>query len=1330
MTDNSEKELFYRKADNFLLKIGEDGNNYFNPSVNNIEQNKNWNWLKTYAEKVVEDMSAEKRKVKLTTKDRHLKEIEYYINRYIFENKDQNIKAKKKDINSEDSYMIVYNYLKEILEKQFLNINDENKKNIQSVAEEDKKTIDQFVKHEIIKTKSSGKQDELSVYKDKLNELNEELNNYNYDDTNQNELKNIDFSINNYIYDGKDKDIKLLNIQDTYQNFLKDKGKLQVKEESQVETGQIGSSTQAKLKNLILSIKNRHNMIQKPEQEQKINVYQGYITRGVFFYYKSILDELVIKLNKTDIIQNDHIYLPITISIMIYDIIFKYIYNNMTDEQVINFKELNKGQNDMSKFATLFYVEMKPFLDQYKACDSTQKVKVFCNINDNEGALTPKKYKVNSDIITKIKTKIPIGEESKSNDRVFSIVGSDNNKYNTLKINTDTFNESNDNESNDNKYKCEPFEVYFNKVFDKTKPQVMAPYIAASNVINNYEGLMLFTFGYSGVGKSFTIFGKDETPGVLSSIFSSIQNVKNVTVKIYEIYGMGLNKKEDFNNNVYYKYVNHEIGNNYNIDNSTVVDKLPQEGKTIKINDLIVFLKKLDFINNEIEERRGKIKTGKEIKYSTGELKDGDINIKTIKKTKNNPDSSRSILCYELKINKDEENIPFIIVDLPGKEIIKDSFGEEGEALLKINQNNFGTGEVTNTEIKFLEDNFSNTLSNIKNISLNDLKYLNEISIENNNISANIYKQDSNKSKTQKEPDTINIKFDKLKITGNPTNLQKFNEIIKFIPNFFTLSQYHSKFINGGALNKKLIYQNNKKNIFLNITDTYSKEFEISNDITKIKKEIKFSNEFINYEYENLIPGNYIATLPAGFNENNYATINVTKIHYGINQSDFDEIHKIALESLNKLKLIKLFKNAISFKKEQQQPQQPQQPHPILKLTQTLDKINDYNYINGDGYKNNAEKCFRYTKSAEGIFINENINGIMQLMINKKGGGITDMKNIEETYDESSMFYNQKTEGNDFSFNNTLIYDNLYTQYEETEGLRKIDNMYAFFVVANISKNERIKQKLICNATKTNEGYKTDLGWECDEEALAKEREETLKKQKEEIAKDRKDIETNKNTEIEEIKSILKTKEGITKLISNKMPIKIKNEYFNNNEKEVKVFLQEKHIIYKKKKKNKTISQILNDKNLTEDFIKYLAEAIYNQKINKELSKPETTNKIEELKKNVLEKENFTEEVIQNFKQIDTNGDGRIDIAEFISAIKKIYNGYVDKQSIINYFNIIDTDKSGFITIQEFSEDMKKQSGQGGGVDDRSLYIREMCKTQIALFRELKDTINKIVNPS
>ena len=94
-----------------------------------------------------------------------------------------------------------------------------------------------------------------------------------------------------------------------------------------------------------------------------------------------------------------------------------------------------------------------------------------------------------------------------------------------------------------------------------------------------------------------------------------------------------------------------------------------------------------------------------------------------------------------------------------------------------------------------------------------------------------------------------------------------------------------------------------------------------------------------------------------------------------------------------------------------------------------------------------------------------------------------------------------KNSNSNSNFNNTLMFENLYSIYDNNSELRKIDNIYAFFVVANISNNERIKQKLICNATKDENGYKKDLGWDCDEEALDKEREEALIKQKKKLKK-------------------------------------------------------------------------------------------------------------------------------------------------------------------------------------------------------------------------------------
>ena len=103
MTETETKDLFYRKADKFLLKIGEDNDNYFNPDASG--QNKNWEWLKQFAENVIEEMSVKKRQNTIETNKRHLEEIKYYINRYIFEvNADSTSNIEIKD----NSYMIVY----------------------------------------------------------------------------------------------------------------------------------------------------------------------------------------------------------------------------------------------------------------------------------------------------------------------------------------------------------------------------------------------------------------------------------------------------------------------------------------------------------------------------------------------------------------------------------------------------------------------------------------------------------------------------------------------------------------------------------------------------------------------------------------------------------------------------------------------------------------------------------------------------------------------------------------------------------------------------------------------------------------------------------------------------------------------------------------------------------------------------------------------------------------------------------------------------------------------------------------------------------------------
>ena len=358
---------------------------------------------------------------------------------------------------------------------------------------------------------------------------------------------------------------------------------------------------------------------------------------------------------------------------------------------------------------------------------------------------------------------------------------------------------------------------------------------------------------------------------------------------------------------------------------------------------------------------------------------------------------------------------------------------------------------------------------------------------------------------------------------------------------------------------------------------------------------------------------------------------------------ELKEVYKQNVEESNKkskrANLIRAMQNAINYGNTEQNETSTgnQKPHPILKLTHILDRINDNEYINN--YSDYAEECFKYTKSAEGLFINENINGIMQLMINKKTG-IRDMKNITDSYDESKMFYNKKNSNSNSNFNNTLVFENLYSIYDNNSELRKIDNIYAFFVVANISNNKRIKQKLICNATKDENGYKKDLGWDCDEEALDKEREEALIKQKKEIEEEKNKKEKDKIKFINGMKDNLKgMNPNLFNRVKNSEPISSIKQYFNMDKKKTEEFLQNFNRTHGNKNK--------------EIYIEEFAKALYNEKEkneNKKLINNANETKIEEIKNAIEQGES---DIIRNFKELDTNGDGVIDIYEFKSAIKR-----------------------------------------------------------------------------
>lgn len=261
--------------------------------------------------------------------------------------------------------------------------------------------------------------------------------------------------------------------------------------------------------------------------------------------------------------------------------------------------------------------------------------------------------------------------------------------------------------------------IKFDNVYDiKNFPNadIISNYMSLATNIKNGKGVAIMTYGYSGVGKTATIFGKaDPDPNIrmIGLLQSTLEEFNSkIKLRVYEMYGLGTqynfywNPAETDFPDIYQVLIHHKLDNKNSrklssteyipignrADILSYISELQGPGDVDyrpKIKDPIYHNKLYQNISNGIltESTYVDVKRDQYMNFSdlitaidykrknkgidTQIYFLGNTGNKQIKATVNNPESSRSIVIYEFQIESESEPgkfTPFVIYDLPGKE--------------------------------------------------------------------------------------------------------------------------------------------------------------------------------------------------------------------------------------------------------------------------------------------------------------------------------------------------------------------------------------------------------------------------------------------------------------------------------------------------------------------------------------------------------------------------------------------------------------------------------------------------------------------------------------
>lgn len=354
-----------------------------------------------------------------------------------------------------------------------------------------------------------------------------------------------------------------------------------------------------------------------------------YINKGLLQFYLTIIEKLLVDISATKT-RPDTLYFfqHHYITLISMQKFCKFLIGNMKTLDVI---DIQKCRGNISKSFVIFNY-FKDILDSYNEIWEQNKISVYARINDwQDGTLDTTNLMFKTD---KDDAKILI-----VNKDVCS--GLDSNGITKIK---------------------------FSEVFDSinfTSNNNITKYMTLETQLSQKKGVMLMTYGYSGTGKTFTLFGSGDKQGLLQATLNNIRGLDEVRFRVMELYGHGVQYPHYWKGNVSQHVIKYDLvatSNNINISGQPIEDTNVIEAFE-NTSDNFVTLKEVQ-IETTFKNFSGLISQLDQIRKSKGR----------IRMTANNPESSRSIVIYEFHLLVENEYVPFVIIDLPGREEIVETY--------------------------------------------------------------------------------------------------------------------------------------------------------------------------------------------------------------------------------------------------------------------------------------------------------------------------------------------------------------------------------------------------------------------------------------------------------------------------------------------------------------------------------------------------------------------------------------------------------------------------------------------------------------------------------